>query len=256
MKSRILSAFALSLLAAPVLGQNKSLNDEVFSQNKSGDNWVQVALGAGDALAAQALFYGKFKSPAVTNPQYEAAKILVSEAEEALESARGLLSETEKVKLIEVLTADFNRLDELVTSYSDDIPTELSTQLENSSKKLSEAVSREVVTDAQKAAQLDDAAKNLAQARARLVGAVDTLPKVNTSKGPGLIQKGVRLLRVLGATVFVVDGASRIYIWNALEKDPTLSPVATFAWSKGVNAWESYLDAVARGEKPQVEEKK
>ena len=255
MKSGILSLSLVAMASAQSFAQNKSLRDEVFTEKPRVD-WVQTLLGILEGGAAFALLPDEFKAQVITTPQLDSAKQILTEASESLKEAQKLLSESEKAKLVQSLTDDFTRLSELRIKLRSDATNSLIDELDESSRKLTEAIRREVVTDAYKVAQIDEAAKAVTEARARVIIATDSLPKLGaTTRGPSLAQKGVRLLRYFGATVFVVDAGSRVYIWHALEKDPTISPIATFAWSKGVNAWESYLDAVARGEKSQTEEK-
>ena len=44
----------------------------------------------------------------------------------------------------------------------------------------------------------------------------------------GLIDRSVRFLRKGAALLFVIDGVARVYVWHALEADPTFTPVGHY----------------------------
>ncbi|MNL52964.1 hypothetical protein D3C87_1761790 [compost metagenome] len=44
----------------------------------------------------------------------------------------------------------------------------------------------------------------------------------------GMLDKSLRIVRYGASLVLVGDVAARVYIWNALDANPTLSPAATY----------------------------
>ena len=48
------------------------------------------------------------------------------------------------------------------------------------------------------------------------------------SQKRGLIKNSFRILRLAGGIVLAIDAAGRLFIWNGLKADPTISPGATY----------------------------
>ncbi|MNL83495.1 hypothetical protein D3C87_2111610 [compost metagenome] len=44
----------------------------------------------------------------------------------------------------------------------------------------------------------------------------------------GLVEKSFKVVRYGASLVLVGDVAARVYIWNALDANPTISPAATY----------------------------
>jgi hypothetical protein len=54
---------------------------------------------------------------------------------------------------------------------------------------------------------------------------------LSEGKSPGVV--ALKAARIVGTTVFALDIVGRIYVWNVMDKDPTLTPVGTFLWKQG-----------------------
>jgi hypothetical protein len=222
-----------SLICCPVFAQNKTKSDKVFDEPKKGEG-TQVLLGLGE------LYLAKMAWP----DQSEKSNILRS-AENDLESAKALITETEKAEKVRNIqsilgTASGDQLtpsqkadlvaffnannpdgDELTTAKL--LPEDLAQAEDFARAELQRAKAINVVTVAAKAESIEKAGAELTKARQAALAGLDKEAK---------LAKTIRGVRKVGSSLFILDVASRIYVWNALDANPTLTPVGTFAWKK------------------------
>lgn len=249
-------AIGLSVFLASTnaFAQNNNLNDEIFSEPVKSKE-TQLGLTIGDLIAAYMI------KPStrieLSNPRFASTKVALEVAETSLKNAQGLLTEAEKTAKLTALQNSINTVQNLIekapTSDLDELSS-LTNRVDELTSDLRRVSNLDVVTDAQKAAQMDEALKAVAAARSNFIEAA-----AQVKKGPGFLGRTFKNVRYIGSFVFLVDAASRAYIWNVLEKNPTLSPVATWAWTKGEAAYEAYIASVAAGEskeQPKTEDKK
>jgi len=192
--------FAHNAMAA---ASNRDGADSLFAEPKA-DVGNQYLLGLGEVIAAYAV------APGVTGAESSLAK-----AEWNLKLAQDLpLTEGQRQATIKAIL-------ENPKSYSTGIITpEIQEFLKDEPAQRLEALrSAPVVTKAEKAAAVQASEVALSAARAN---ALESLQKA------GLIEKSFKVVRYGASLVLVGDVAARVYIWNALDANPTISPAATY----------------------------
>ncbi len=185
---------------------NRSSGDEIFNEPATA-GWTQIFLGITELIAAQYAY-----------PGMAAEATAVKTAQLELTLANDLpVSEAQRVSAIEALLNNPNNFD-----YESEIGDE--TQLKsNQATRLERLRSVAIVGQADKAKEIAVASTKLAQARESAVKAAQSL---------GLVDKSVKVIRVGASVLLVGDVVARIYIWNAMDANPTISPAAVYLYNQ------------------------
>jgi hypothetical protein len=57
------------------------------------------------------------------------------------------------------------------------------------------------------------------------------------SRERGLLAKGLRFLRIGSSVLIAGDALTRVYVWNVMEANPTLSPLGNLSWQAISGLW-------------------
>jgi hypothetical protein len=199
----MLMAQGLLAQSAMAASSNRDGKDALFSEPKA-DVGNQYLLGLGEMLASYAV------TPGMTGAESSLAK-----AEWNLKLAQDLpLTEGHR-------RATINAILQNPKSYSTGIVTPAFPEFlkDEPAQRLEALRSAPVVTKAEKAVAVQASETALSLARAN---ALESLQKA------GLIEKSVKVARYGASLILVGDVAARVYIWNAMDANPTLSPAATY----------------------------
>ena len=185
-------------LAPLAMADNRSGADALFSEPAT-DGGTQVLLGLGELIAAERI-----------KPGMTVENAMLSKAEAQLRLAEDLpTSETQRAATIRAIENNPN-------NYLTAAPSELKP---GAARRIEALRSAAIVTKAEKTAAIEATQDILSTARA---DALISLQKA------GLVEKSIRVVRYGASLVLVGDVAARIYIWNALDANPTISPAATY----------------------------
>ncbi|MBX9766479.1 MAG: hypothetical protein K2X47_04330 [Bdellovibrionales bacterium] len=195
---------ALALVATLLVtfngqAQNRQDDDAIFTEPKKA-GWTQILLGFAEALAAKKLIQG-----------LEAESKVLRSAERELAEARGLLtSEAQRRGLI-------NSIEKNVENWHPDV--DVDGLRDEANERIAQLRSQEIVTPAQKEARIAAAQAELASVRKMIIEAASSKKILKTT---------FRALRIVGSTLLITDVLGRVYVWNAMDANPTLSPGAAY----------------------------
>lgn len=173
---------------------------------------TQILLGVGDIIAAVA--NGVFILPNLIENHATAIKERpdlsknIAKAQEDLKLADSLTTHQERLATTRKMLADVERF-KAYPSYE--------VMLQKTQAAIAEIEAKPVYTEAEKKLALQTAKINLAQVRYKNIKEALKVGKA------GMIKN----VSIFGETVFILDVFQRIYVFNTLGKDPTLSPSFT-----------------------------
>ena len=208
--------------------QNKDAVDQSMPRPVRSEG-TQVFLGAVDLMAANAFFKN------LDSPEAKLAKENLSIAEKELRSANDLRTREDSLRKIEDLKAQLS-VEESSSSGVESMRNSKIMQLRSGRQTYAEklqAANSAVETRAEikrlenvleLGLDVDKVAKaeKIAVASERVSVARRDLVLIN----PSAFKQGVKAVKVIGGSLFVLDLAGRVYVWNALEQgNPGFTPV-------------------------------
>ncbi len=201
MKAKISAAVALAIMTATTVhAQNRQDSDAIFTEPaKAG--WTQIFLGFVELIAAGKVYPGlesEIKS-------LKSAELNLTMAQEAITSER------QRERAIQAILDNKENYE-----FGEVDPDDLKS---SASKRIERLKSGSVMTAEAKTAAIEAAKVEVASARQVAVEA---------AQNKGILQKGIKGLRIVGSTLLVADVVGRIYVWNALDANPTISPGAAY----------------------------
>lgn len=203
----ILTALLASFVASPAFAQNRDQSDVVFKDPSRGKG-VQTVLGIAEVLAASALW------PGMDRIQQEVASAALE-----LEKANDLsVTEEERLAKVNAILANPG-------NYTFDVDKEYGENglKEKVAYRLDGIRGARLVSEAERKAAIEAASQRLAVAKVDQLGRAQNL---------GLLDRSTRIVRQGASVLLLVDVVGRIYVYNAIEADPTLSPVGTYLMNK------------------------
>jgi hypothetical protein len=192
------------VLINPAYADNRQADDQIFSDPATA-GWTQIFLGITELVAAQYAFPGM----AVEGTAVKAAELELTLANDLP------VSEAQRTASIQAILKNPNNFD-----FESDIGDESLLKTE-AATRIERLRSVSIIDQAEKAKIIAAASTNLAAARETALKAAQNL---------GLIDKSVKVLRVGASVLLVGDVAARLYIWNAMDANPTISPAATYLY--------------------------
>lgn len=206
MKNKILTAFTLVTISTTAFADNRAAGDDIFSEPKKA-GWTQMFLGFSELLAAQ------YAYPGLSS---QARGVAIAELELAV--ANDLpVSEAQRRSTISAILQNPESYD-FESNVGDE--SSLNTRAAQRVEKLR---SVSIASATQKSAAIRVASFRVGSAREAALKAAQEL---------GLVDKTVRVVRQGAAVILVGDIIARIYVWNAMEANPTLSPAATYIYNQ------------------------
>ena len=188
--------------------QNRTASDRIFNESQRG-GWTQIFLGIAELAGASSL--ANISTP-------EGSALVASSAD--LKSAHALpTSEAERRASINAIFSNNTNFEDYVEDHTQAGLTPEAAQ------RMERLRGTNLLTAEEKAARILSAEANLSDARAVLLRA---------AQNQGLISKSIRFARLAGSTVLVIDVLARLYVWNGLDANPTLSPAATYLQSLSI----------------------
>lgn len=202
LKKLAIAALIVQGLGVNAFAQNRGDSDAIFNEPaKAG--WTQVFLGVTELIAA------KWVAPGLTTHQKA-----VNSAQFSLDIANDMpATEIQRKATINAIIGNPDNY-QFETDVGD--PAELKPY---HAQRLERIKSVSLTTRAERQAAVQAAELNLAKAREAALKAAQSL---------GLVDKAIKVVRVGTAVLLVGDIVARIYIWNAMEANPTISPAATY----------------------------
>jgi|GEM_PF-4925681 hypothetical protein len=182
------------------MADNRGSADVLFDQPATAGG-TQFLLGLAELIAAERI-----------KPGMTVADKMLTKAESTLTLAQDLpTSEAQRTATISAINGN-------PANFADN--GGLQPELKPAAARRIEALkSAAIVTKAEKTAAIEAAQDLLSSARA---DALITMQKM------GALDKAVRVARYGTSLILVGDVVARIYIWNALDANPTISPAATY----------------------------
>ena len=203
MKKRI-AVMIIVLCTSFAQAGNRDAADEIFDEPKV-SGWTQILIGFVEFLAASSVY------PGLSN---EAKLVKTTELNLAL--AEDLpTSEAERKAKIDALLHNPNNFD-----FDMDIGNEYELK-KKAAHRLEKLRSAIIVSEADRAKAISKASTEVGKAREAALKA---------AQAKGLISKTVKIARIGGSVLLVGDVLARIYIWNAMDANPTLSPAGTYLY--------------------------
>ncbi len=206
---KLLVLLCLSAFSSFAQAGNLDTTDSIFNQTSEG-GWAQVFLGGSQLLAAQ------FVGPAAS---LEA--LTLQDAEKRLAYVRYLpVSEAERSQTIKMILDNTDNYAFTNGISVGSVKLGVGSQLTDEAQELvAQIQTSPLVTNAEKLAMIDEASNAVADARVAAVTAAQNM---------GLLSKAVRVVQRGAQVLLILDVSARVYVWNALDKNPTFSPGATF----------------------------
>lgn len=203
MKMKLIIVAALLAQGTLANAGNRDGGDALFNEPAK-NGGTQVLLGIGELIVAERL-----------KPGMSETQKMLSQAEAKLQLAQDLpTSEAQRKATLKAIL-------ENTENYTDEIYGEENREVlkPRVAKRVESLKSAAIVTRAEKAAAVQAMETSLSAVRA---SALESLQKV------GALDKSIRIVRYGASLVLVGDVAARVYIWNALDANPTLSPAAAY----------------------------
>lgn len=202
LKHLILLAVVAQGLASNAFAQNRGSSDAIFDEPAKAGG-TQIFLGIAELILAG------YAYPGLTSHQ-----VAVNSAQLQLDVANDLpVSEAQR-------KASINSIVYNPTNYDFEMDVgrvrELKAQHARRLEKLETAA---LVSKAEKQTAIEAAEVGVAKSREAALKAAQSL---------GFVDKAVKVVRVGGSVLLVGDVVARIYVWNAMDANPTISPVATY----------------------------
>lgn len=237
---RILSAL---LILAPLSSYADDRDSETFP-HKSGPAEVQFILGLGDAIGTGTLWgYDAYKRVDSNNPKnvykvwmakIEEQKLSIQSAQEKLSEARNSLTDVEKKTRIEQLETRIADSKSGVAAMKDEL-----IRVRNAT----------AISESEKAARIAKFEGEIGSARREIL---------NITKESGFTTRSPAwsAVRIIGGTLFLADLAGRVYVWNAMDRNPTLSPLGAYSAKKVGDAWQIVKNEFADESKTEAKDEK
>ncbi len=204
-----LKKLAALLITLPSLciAETRYSADPIFAEPPTAGT-TQVILGLTDAALA-ALLWPKTSVP--KDPRLLALQV----AETEMATARAMITEAEKTS------------QKLALETANRLAAPGSVEALAGEKALASLLSRTTVSEAARTAALENASRAMTEVRGALLNGA------NAIKGEGIVTRGMKGIRMAGSALFIMDIASRIYVWNAMDRNPTLTPVGSYLHKEG-----------------------
>lgn len=199
-KQMVLFIILSSGLANGAFAQNRDSVDRIFPEpTKAG--WPQILLGLTQLWIANSLY-------SYLTPEQN----MLKNAALNLQIAQDLpVSEEQRERMITAILNNAEKIDD------SNAPESIISQ--STKKRIERIQLADLVTATEKKVAIKIAQEQLAATRT-------TYLKV--AQNMGWLDKSLRILRLGTAVVLVGDVIGRVYVWNALDANPTLSPTATY----------------------------
>jgi hypothetical protein len=195
----LISVFSFDAFSATLRSAN-----EIFPEPTKG-GWTQILLGMSELGVAKAVW-----------PGLEREEQALADAQKRLELVkRTPTSEAERLARIE---ADGHAI---AAANSANVQVQVGTASKVSlADELEFLSSTEAISAEQKTALVAKAETDVARAAESALRA---------AQERGLIERGLRILRKGTAVILAGDMMSRVYVWNVLEANPTLTPIGNYS---------------------------
>lgn len=186
---------------------------DAFSESSSGSEGSQIFLGVADVAAAiiNGIYIGNKVWNSVDNAREARPKMTdeLLKAEQDLASAKNLITYQERQAMTAKMAMDVQKM-------SGNADYDILTA--KVQRDVAEIEKKPVVTPMEKQAAITRAKLNLSSVRNRNLQEAIKLGRV----------KMIRNVAYAGEAIFILDFAQRVYVFNALDKDPTFSPSLTY----------------------------
>jgi hypothetical protein len=183
---------------------NKNEKDVIFNEEAKGAG-TQIILGIADVLLASWAYPGR---------TITAEELQVHELENELKKPS---FENESAKRYEIRKLEYALREGLMPMEGDVYKRLSRTELEEVAEELKKVKDVPVMTMEQK----ESIKKEIAQARKVAIEAA-------IKNKPSTLGRVINGVRVVGSGLLITDLLGRVYVWNALERNPTFSPVGAF----------------------------
>jgi hypothetical protein len=193
-------ALLTSGFAFDASAQNRLDEDQIFSRPPNGSG-TQIILGLAELWSAAALWRSaEVEKNTVVTAEKELSRVLNSYA-----------SEAERTNAVDALL-------ENKTSYDNEKVTKNLSDLTNEAANKLEKIKRtKVLVGAERQAAITAAESRLTESRKVFL---------ESAQKSGASANVFKAVKRVGSALLVMDLLGRIYVWNALDADPTFSPGA------------------------------
>lgn len=224
----------LLICCTSIFASNRYDDNRIFNERKKGEG-TQIILGIADVWASQAL-YEMQKSKVVTTEDKQYRK-MIDQAEKELAAAKREMTPAEQDAKVLKYEKKISRLKENIEILRKEKPwgykgqiLEAQSEIGKLDERIEKTSTKAVISTEEKNAKVESAKEKVSIARKNLIDADIKESKYKYSKN-------VRRVALVGSSLFIVDVLGRIYVWNALNANPTFTPVGTAAWKTAVSVF-------------------